>query len=76
MSGGYGTLAAAIVHQAVRDWKDAVSMLEKVPDHEASLEMKTECEGFFQGEWYQDIRELAPEVIPENMMRRLTDDRT
>lgn len=76
MSKGYGMFAAAIVNQAVKDWKDAVSMLEKVPDHVASVEMKTECEKFFSSEWYQDIRELAPDVIPENMMRRLTDDRT
>ena len=64
MSGGYGTLAAAIVHQAVRDWK------------EGDKDMKADCERFFGSNWYQDIRELAPDVIPENMMRRLTDDCT
>lgn len=76
MRRGYAMLAVAIVNQAARDWIDAVSMLEKVPDHEASLEMKADCESFFQGEWYREIRELAPGVIPENIMRRLTGDST
>ena len=64
MIGGYGTLAAAIVHQAVRDWK------------EGDEGMKAACERCFGSNWYQDIRELAPDVIPENMMKRLTDDGT
>lgn len=64
MSRGYGMLAVAIVNQAVKDW------------NEGDEDMKAECERFFRSDWYQEIRELAPAVIPENMMRRLPDDRT
>ena len=59
MSGPYGTLAAAIVHQAVKDWQEGDS------------EMKAECERFFASDWYQILRDLAPHVIPDDMMRRL-----
>ena len=64
MNRGYGMLAAAIVNQAVKDWE------------EGDEDMKAECERFFRSDWYQEIRELVPAVIPGNMMRRLTYDRT
>ncbi len=59
MSKAYGVLAAAIVHQAVKDWKDGDDG------------MKAECERFFYSEWYQVLRELSPKTIPEEIMRRL-----
>ena len=68
---GCALLAAGIVRQTVKDWKDAVEMLEMVPDHFESLCMKTECEIFFHSEWFKEIREFAPDVIPEDIMRRL-----
>lgn len=68
---GTRLLAAAIVNRAVQDWKDAKAMLVKIPDHMDSLRIVEETERFFKSEWYLFLRELAPEVIPENMMRRL-----
>ena len=68
---GCALLASGIVRQAVKDWQDAVEMLEKVPDHFESRCMKTECEMFFRSEWFQEIREFAPDAIPADMMRRL-----
>ena len=68
---GCALLASGIVRQAVKDWLDAVEMLEKVPDHFESQCMKMECEIFFCSEWFQEIREFAPDVIPVDMMRRL-----
>ena len=68
---GCELLAAGIVRQAVKDWQDAVGMLKKVPDHFESRCMKTECEIFFRSEWFQEIREFAPDTIPVDMMRRL-----
>lgn len=64
-------LAAAIVNRAVQDWRDAKDMLEKYPDDVNALEMEYDCELFFGSEWYQFLREFAPDVIPEDMMRRL-----
>lgn len=68
---GTRLLASAIVNRAVQDWKDAKAMLIKIPDHVDSLRMIEETERFFTSEWYLFLRELAPDVIPENMIRRL-----
>lgn len=68
---GTRLLAAAIVNRAVQDWRDAKDMLEKYPDDVNALEMEYDCELFFGSEWYQFLREFAPDVIPEEMMRRL-----
>ena len=68
---GCALLAVGIARQAVKDWQDAVEMLEKIPDHLESQCMKTECEMFFRSEWFQEIRSFAPDVIPVDMMRRL-----
>ena len=68
---GSAMLAVGIVRQAVKDYKDAIKMLKKVPDHFESRCMKVECEIFFCGEWFQKLREFAPDVIPADLMRRL-----
>lgn len=57
---GTSLLASAIVRQAVRDWQ------------EGDDQMRTDCEMFFGSGWYQELREMAPDAIPVNMMRRLT----
>ena len=59
MTRPYSVLAAAIVHQAVKDWM------------EGDEDMKAECERFFASGWYQLLREISAEAIPEDMMRRL-----
>ena len=64
MRRGYAMLAVAIVNQAARDWIDGDDGT------------KDECERFFRSDWYRELRELAPDVVPEDMMGRLTDDRT
>lgn len=68
---GTSLLATAIVNCAVKDWKDAKAMLMKVPTDRKSLEKIEEIERFFRSKWYQTLREFAPDVIPEDMMRRL-----
>lgn len=68
---GCAMLAAAIVRQAVKDYKDALEMLQKVPDHFESRCMKAECEAFFCSERFQEIREFAPDVIPVDIMEVL-----
>lgn len=71
---GTAQLAAAIVNRAVQDWKDAKAMLVKVPDSKVALKTVEETEKFFGSKWYQLLRDITPE-IPENMMRRLKDDK-
>lgn len=68
---GSAMLAVGIVRQAVKDYKDAVKMLKKVPDHFESRCMKVECEIFFCSEWFQKLREFAPDVIPVDIMEVL-----
>lgn len=67
----YGVLAAAIVHQAVKDWRDAKEMLIKAPEYEDALETVRETERFFRSDWYQTLQELAPDVIPVDMLEVL-----
>ena len=59
---GYALLAAAIVRQAVKDLQ------------EGNDQMKAECELFFASDWYQDLRDLAPKTIPDDMERRMRND--
>ena len=68
---GCSMLAVGIVRQAIKDWQDAKEMLRKVPDHEPSQEMVLETERFFRSNWFQEIRECAPDVIPVDMMEVL-----
>ena len=56
---GYSTLAYEIVSRAVKDWKNG------------SKSTKAECESFFRSEWYQSLRILAKDRLPEDMMRQL-----
>ena len=59
---GYALLAAAIIRQAVKDLQ------------EGNDQMKAECGHFFASDWYQDLRDLAPKTIPDNMKRRMGND--
>ena len=59
---GYALLAAAIIRQAVKDLQ------------EGNDQMKAECGLFFASDWYQDLRDLAPKTIPDNMRRRMEND--
>ena len=68
---GCALLASGIVRQAVKDWQDAEEMLQKVPEYLDAQEMKLECELFFLSDWYQELMEFAPDVIPVDMLRRL-----
>lgn len=71
MSRPYGELAAAIVRQAIKDWKDAMDMLKKVPEDKNSRGVLVELEFFFKSEWFSFLRELAPDIIPEDMIGRI-----
>ncbi len=68
---GTGLLAAAIVNIAVNDWRKAQEMLQKEPGYVVALETVRETENFFQSDWYQMLREFAPDVIPVDIMEVL-----
>ena len=71
MSRPYGVLAAAIVHQAVKEWKDAMQVLKVVPEDEQSWQIVGEVERFFRSSWYQTLRLMTPETLPKNMIKKL-----
>lgn len=68
---GAAMLAAAVVRQAVKDWKDAKELLERIPSDLDAQETVLEVELFFRSGWFGFLREFAPDMIPEDMMRRL-----
>ncbi|MBO4394629.1 MAG: hypothetical protein J5800_09835 [Spirochaetales bacterium] len=68
---GCSMLAVGIVRQAIKDWQDAVSYLEKNPGERGVQDQLDDTERFFLSDWYQELRELAPDVIPVNMMEAL-----
>lgn len=68
---GTAMLAAAVVRQAVKDWMDARELLERIPSDLDAQETVLEVELFFRSGWFGFLREFAPDVIPEDMMRRL-----
>lgn len=68
---GCTLLAAAIVNRAVQDWKDAKALLAKFPSASDALYTVAETERFFRSDWYQVLREFAPDVIPVDIMEVL-----
>lgn len=74
---GYNALAAAIVLQAVEDWKEAKKKLkatEDIPDKNARASAMSrhrntmdEIEHFFFGKWYSCLCDIDPRLI----MRKL-----
>ncbi len=68
---GTSLIAAAIVHQAIKDWRNAKETLQKVPGYVDALETVRETERFFRSDWYQTLREFAPDVIPVDIMEVL-----
>ena len=71
---GTAMLVAAVVRHAVKEWQDAKALLEKDPSDLGAQETVLDVEMFFAGTWFLELRELAPDVIPVDMMRRLGDD--
>ncbi len=68
---GSAMLAAAIVRQALKEWKEAMDVLKKVPEDSKAWDTIRDVEDFFHSEWYRTLRELAPDVIPVNMIKKL-----
>ena len=64
----YSNLAIQVVAVAVKDWEEAMEKLSIVHDDGIAWGTVVECEDFFRSDWYQTLRELAPEEIPVNMI--------
>lgn len=67
---GYERLRAAVVEQAVKDYRRALRRLYNHPDDRAALQEKAECERFFRRDigMYSD---LDGEMIINAIQRRV-----
>ena len=59
----YKNLAAAIVINAVNDYRKALRKLRKYPDNEAALSEKRELERFFRSNWCSMLSDIDGDVI-------------
>ncbi len=67
----YRRLASRIIAYAIEDWKEAKEELSKNPKDPKALAMVAECEEFFSGSWYQDLRELSWDDFPSDLKKKL-----
>lgn len=68
---GYSKLAAAIVGQAIKEYKTALNQLKTNPNNRIALANIDEIKQFFNSQWFQLLRELAPEQIPLEINKKL-----
>ena len=54
----YQTLANAIVIQAAKDYREALTKLKKYPNNTEALTVKDDCERFFRSSWYEALTEV------------------
>lgn len=52
MDENYQELANAIILQAVKDYRKALHILKRHPNHEGANKDKSDIEKFFVSEWY------------------------
>ena len=54
----YEELAHAIILQAVKDYRQALRQLKRNPEYEKAVDMKEDCEHFFQSEWFEALTKV------------------
>lgn len=63
---GYQRLAAAVVEQAVKDYRHALRRLHRKPKDIEALKAKNDCERFFKNEIY-----MYSDIDGERIMREI-----
>ena len=66
----YEELANAVILQAVKDYRQALRQLKRNPEYEKAVDMKKDCERFFQSEWF----EYLTKVDGPWLMRKLREE--
>lgn len=66
----YQELANAVIIQAVKDYRGALRQLKRNPRYKEAINMKKECETFFQSEWFQILTALDGTTL----MRKLQEE--
>ncbi len=63
MYDNYTNLANAIVLQAVKDYRKALRILYRYPDHRLAQHESRSIERFFRSDWFGVLTNLDPEVL-------------
>ena len=66
----YKAFSNGIVKQAVKDYRKARKKLNKEPENQPALIMKSECEKFFLGEWFFELTD----VDGKTLLRKLSEE--
>lgn len=67
----YEKLANAIIMQAVKDWRGAVSKLRKNPNNRDAQGIRKETEWFFLSGWFGKLTKLDGEVLLQKLEEEL-----
>lgn len=71
MENGYRSLAAAIVLQAIKDFKKAARRYKAGKTKEKSLWEMQEIIQFIQSGWFRALTDLDPEAVIEKLKEEL-----
>lgn len=71
MDRNYEDLANAIVLQAVKDYREALTKLKKEPENTGANFMKIDVESFFRSSWYERLTSLDPEILLEQLKEEI-----
>lgn len=74
MKDSYSLLAVAIVHQALKDYQKASEILAIAPDNKIAEHEILDIEMFFGSDWFQLLKELAPETIYDGILEDFKND--
>lgn len=71
MDRNFEDFANAIVIQAVKDYREAVKILERNPRNSAAEYTKMEVELFFHSSWYKVLTNLDPEFLLQKLKEEI-----
>lgn len=72
---GCSNLVSALILLAVKDRRKALMMLKKVPDDKVSVDVEKDTREFFEGEWYQELRDGLDNDLPSDLIRVLMEEK-
>lgn len=68
---GFGSLAEAIILQAVSDYRRANWKLCKCPYHAEAQKTKTACERFFRSNWFSILTNLDGKQLLHDLKKQM-----
>ena len=70
----YENLANAIVLQAVKDWRENMSIVKKNQNNSSALYMIKQCENFFLGDWIKVLTKLDGRMILSKLKEQMENE--